>query len=83
MLWINREIAKIDAAIRDAADAANFTYIDETYNAFDGHELCNGRRAPWINRVVIDIDAHKRQQSYHPNASGQRALANLLSEGLN
>jgi lysophospholipase L1-like esterase len=62
---INQSSDVLASVISGRAAAYGFTYIDAR-NTFDGHEICaSGTR--WINSVTWPVD-----ESYHPNASGQR-----------
>jgi lysophospholipase L1-like esterase len=47
------------------ADAFGFTFVDGR-SAFAGHEIC-ASGARWLNSVTWPVD-----ESYHPNAAGQR-----------
>ncbi len=68
MRWVDREVARLDSTIRDAADAAHITYISGSHGAFAGHELCT--RRPYLS------------ESFNPNRLGQTALATLLLRAL-
>jgi hypothetical protein len=48
--------------------------IEGTEGAFDGHRL--GDLVPWINGVLLPEE--QRQESFHPNLCGQKALARLF-----
>lgn len=78
MKWINAEVASLNRVIQQKAAAAGLIYVD-TYNAFEGHELCNGKQSEWMNRVVLDLRPGRTQQSYHPNVSGQEQLWRLIA----
>lgn len=71
MLWINGEIKKLNSLIANRATAAGLVYVD-VYQVLSGHELCTA--APWLNKVVLT----GKQQSFHPNAAGQRAIAAVV-----
>ena len=51
MAWIDYVIYQADKAIQTAADAAGVTYVD-TYNAFDGNELCQA--TPYLNDLTLE-----------------------------
>ncbi len=62
---INQSSDVLAQVISGRAAAFGFTYLDGR-NTFAGHEICaSGTR--WINSVTWPID-----ESYHPNATGQR-----------
>lgn len=62
---INQSSDVLASVISGRAAAHGFTYIDAR-SSFSGHEICaSGTR--WLNSVTWPVD-----ESYHPNASGQR-----------
>jgi lysophospholipase L1-like esterase len=62
---INGSSDVLSSVTAGRAAAYGFTYIDAR-NTFAGHEICaSGTR--WLNSVTLPVD-----ESYHPNASGQR-----------
>jgi lysophospholipase L1-like esterase len=62
---INQSSDVLADVIKGRAGAFGFTFVDGR-PAFAGHEICaSGTR--WINSVTWPID-----ESYHPNAAGQR-----------
>lgn len=83
MDWFNREGSILDTAIEritkyEKKNGGDFTYVN-TYDALNGHELCTGD--PYVNRAIIDtsIDLVKLVSwSFHPNISGQAALAAIV-----
>ena len=78
MAWIDYVIYQADKAIQTAADAAGVTYVD-TYNAFDGNELCQA--TPYLNDLTLDsVGVDLGIQSFHPTIAGQAALA-AFAEG--
>ena len=62
---INQSSAVLASIISGRAAAFGFGYIDAR-NTFRGHEIC-ASGARWINSVTWPVD-----ESYHPNAAGQR-----------
>jgi hypothetical protein len=71
---INDETKVLNGVISRSARSAGFIYVD-TYDAFDGHELCSGlTTTKWMNRVVLPDD----HQSYHPNVLGHQAFTRAL-----
>ncbi len=83
MAWIDNVIHRVDNVIQAAAAASGFTYFD-TYNAFDGNELCQA--SPYLNEATADgdlksaLDVKRYVQSFHPTIEGQAALA-AFAEG--
>jgi len=62
---INQSADVLASVISGRAAAFGFTYVDAR-SSFGGHEICaSGSR--WINSITWPVD-----ESYHPNASGQR-----------
>jgi lysophospholipase L1-like esterase len=62
---INASSDVLAEVISGRAGAFGFTFVDGR-TAFDGHEIC-ASGARWINSLTWPID-----ESYHPNAAGQR-----------
>jgi lysophospholipase L1-like esterase len=62
---INQSSDVLSSVTSGRAAAFGFTYIDAR-NTFRGHEIC-ASGARWINSVTWPVD-----ESYHPNAAGQR-----------
>jgi lysophospholipase L1-like esterase len=60
----------LDDTIQAAAAWHAFRYVDPRA-AFTGHSICD--HDPWIS----GLRTHELWQSFHPNASGYRALASL------
>jgi hypothetical protein len=62
---INQSSDVLAEVIAGRAGAFGFTFVDGR-PAFDGHEIC-ASGARWINSLTWPVD-----ESYHPNAAGQR-----------
>lgn len=60
-------ITNINAALRDAADAAGATYV-EPAGLFAGREVCSPQ--PWIHGVNVDESAYPEMSTFHPNHRG-------------
>jgi len=86
----NTLVPRINGAIRQAVHwRTNVQYLDIS-KAFQGHELCNAanlratyrpvsmQEAEWVNALNHPIDGQYSQESFHPNAYGQRALQKCL-----
>ena len=77
--WMNEQAAALNDTLRSAAQEAGVEFIDPT-EAFRGHGI--GSQDPWINDLnwggpglsLVDPG------SFHPNALGHDALADLLEQ---
>lgn len=57
-------------------------FVDPT-TAFAGHEIC-GAASDWINEVALVVSTGDiAAASFHPNADGQAAYADLLEDAIN
>lgn len=80
-VWMNGKADALNAMLREAAREAGVEFIDPT-DAFIGHGV--GSDDPWIN----DMDwggpgiSLFDPGSFHPNASGHEAMADLLQRQL-
>ena len=72
-------IADLNAALREAAEAAGATYVDPG-SRFAGHEVCSP--APWIHGVNLDADAFPLFSTFHPNRRGGVGLAAAVIDAL-
>lgn len=68
---------KANSVIHQAADAAGVLYVDSTAR-FRKHEICGAPPPDWWFNGVLP-NGHV-EYSIHPNAAGQRALADALLE---
>ena len=87
--WLNAVARRLDDTLRAAARTADqrisrahgpgtVEFLD-TYGAFSGHEI--GTPAPYLNGLDLDVRHLKaRPDSFHPNASGYRRLAQLVAQ---
>ena len=77
MAWINYVIQEFDTRIQAATAAMpGVTYVN-TYNAFDGHELCQSGSLLNAFTFAPGVSA---AGAYHPNKEGQAVLA-TFAEG--
>ncbi|HEY7484784.1 MAG TPA: SGNH/GDSL hydrolase family protein [Streptosporangiaceae bacterium] len=86
--WLNTRAKELDDLIRQVAQAADqriaaahgpgsVEYVDALY-AFAGHEI--GARDPFVNGLDVNLSALSAEaRSFHPNASGYRRLAQLVT----
>jgi hypothetical protein len=78
MAWMDYVIYQVDNAIQTAAATAGVTYAD-TYNAFDGNDLCQA--SPYLNDATLDsVGVELGIQSFHPTIAGQAEFA-AFAEG--
>ena len=79
--WMNEKAGELNAMLRDAAREAGVEFVDPT-EAFRAHGI--GSDDPWIN----DLDwggpgmMITDPSSFHPNAAGHAALAELVQQQL-
>jgi len=79
--WMNEKAGELNAMLREAAREAGVEFVDPT-EIFHGHEI--GSDDPWIN----DLDwggpgmMITDPSSFHPNAAGHAAIAQLVQEQL-
>lgn len=86
--WLNAEGRELNDLIHEVVQAADrelvrrgapgaVEFID-VHSAFTGHEVGTG--APYVNGLDVDLKAFKVEfHSYHPNAAGYTALAELVT----
>lgn len=86
--WLNGRAKQLDDLIRQVAQAADqrivaahgagsVEYVDALY-AFAGHEI--GAEDPFVNGLDVNLSALTAEaRSFHPNASGYRRLAQLVT----
>lgn len=80
--YLNRRTGRLNAAIRRTAERAGFEYVDVT-EAFAGRELRCGARGGFVNPVASNLFAvFSAPTPFHPNAAGQRRLAEVVLAGL-
>lgn len=86
--WLNAQGKELNDLIRDVAQAADRELVQrgapgsvefiDVYGAFTGHEV--GSDVPYVNGLDVDLKAFKVEfQSFHPNAAGYAALAELVT----
>ncbi|WP_106398577.1 SGNH/GDSL hydrolase family protein [Actinocorallia populi] len=86
--WLNAKGKELNDLVHEVARTADrelaqggapgsVEFID-VYSAFTGHEVGTG--APYVNGLDVDLSAFKAEfHSYHPNAAGYTALAELVT----
>ncbi len=75
--FVRAQWEAMDAAMREAAAAAGATYV-AVLGPSEGHDICAGADA-WVNGFEARPGV---AASYHPLASGQAAVAELVEEAL-
>ena len=75
--YVRAMMELLDDELREAADSADVTYVD-VLGPSSGHDICAGDQA-WVNggTAVPGVAVE-----YHPFASGQRAVADLVLAAL-
>ena len=75
--FVRAQWEAMDAAMREAAAAAGATYVD-VLGPSEGHDICAGADA-WVNGFEARPGV---AAAYHPLASGQAAVAELVEQAL-
>jgi lysophospholipase L1-like esterase len=80
-VWMNQKAAELNAMLREVARQAGVEFVDPT-EAFHGHEI--GSDDPWINDLDLGGPGFSiaDPSSFHPNAAGHQALADLVQQQL-
>lgn len=74
--WGNRIEHLLNRALRTGSTAAGAAYVG-LYPTTRGHDACAGGRA-WINGASIVWSGPKAGANFHPNRSGERAMARAV-----
>lgn len=76
-VWMNQKAAALNAMLRDAARQAGVEFVDPT-DVFRAHGI--GSDDPWINDLDLGGPGMMvaDPSSFHPNAAGHAALAQLV-----
>lgn len=79
--WMNQKGTELNTMIASAAREAGVEFVDPTA-AFAGHGI--GSDDPWFNDITLGGPgwAPVDPGSFHPNAAGQKALADLVQHQL-
>jgi outer membrane protein assembly factor BamB/lysophospholipase L1-like esterase len=86
MVWVNRQVRKVNEAIGDAVNAARRKGVNvrlaDAYTAFADRGVCSGRA--WIRslKVARRWPIQGDQRSFHPTEQGQRAYARAFTAAL-
>ena len=75
--FVRAQWEALDAAMREAASAASATFVD-VLGPSEGHDICAGAEA-WVNGLEAQPGV---AAAYHPLASGQAAVAELVEQAL-
>lgn len=80
-VWMNEVAGDLNAMLAAAAQEAGVEFVDPT-QAFDGHGI--GSDDPWINDLDLGGPgfAIANPSSFHPNAAGHAAIADLVQQQL-
>lgn len=76
-VWMNEVAGELNAMLREAAEEAGVEFVDPT-EAFRDHGI--GSDDPWINDLDLGGPGLSvaDPSSFHPNAAGHQALADLV-----
>lgn len=79
--WMNEQATELNTMLRQAAAEAGVEFVDPT-EAFEGHGI--GSDDPWINDLNFGGPGISLTDpgSFHPNAAGHAAEADLIQEQL-
>ncbi len=75
--FVREQWEALNAAMREAAEAAGATFVD-VLGPSEGHDICAGAEA-WVQGFEAEVGV---ATSYHPLASGQAAVAELVEQAL-
>ena len=75
--FVRAQWEALDVAMREAASAAGATFVG-VLGPSEGHDICAGPDA-WVNGLVAQPGV---AAAYHPLASGQAAVAELVEQAL-
>ena len=73
---LNQAADRLDAVVASVARKHGFRFVDPRA-AFKAHGLCSPVSSRWINPYMREEGA--LNGSFHPNAAGQQALADLIA----
>ncbi|HEX6752850.1 MAG TPA: SGNH/GDSL hydrolase family protein [Solirubrobacterales bacterium] len=74
--------ALITAAVKEAENKKiNVQAVEGTYQAFDKHRFGEGGTL-WANGILVSLDEEVRNESFHPNQCGHKALAAAVYKDL-
>jgi lysophospholipase L1-like esterase len=79
--WAHDQVLiPLNQAVRDAADAHNWTLVEGVDEAFDGHGICAPPEERWVRTLheSLRLQADHRG-TLHPNEAGHRATADLIA----
>ena len=75
--FLNREEVRLNAALEQAARAAGDGYVD-TYAPSQGHDACSAPGSRWLEPLL----AASAAAPLHPNAAGERGMADAVLEAV-
>jgi lysophospholipase L1-like esterase len=80
-VWMNEKAAELNAMLASVAEEAGAEFVDPT-DAFRGHNI--GSTDSWMNDLDFDGPGMSvpNPSSFHPNAAGQAAIAQLIQQQL-
>jgi lysophospholipase L1-like esterase len=75
--FLNREEVRLNGALEQVARAAGDGYVD-TYTPSQGHDACSAPASRWLEPLLTTSAA----APLHPNAAGERAMADAVVEAV-
>jgi hypothetical protein len=75
--FLNHEELRLNGVLREAALAAGDGYVD-TYTPSEGHDACAAPGSRWLEPLLPSAPA----APLHPNAAGERGIADALVKAL-
>lgn len=75
--FLNREEVRLNGVLREVAQAAGDGYVD-TYTPSEGHDACATPGSRWLEPLLTSAPA----APLHPNAVGERAMADAVVEAV-
>ncbi len=87
--WVNSKVDELNRIIEAKAKAHGFVYVDYAVpgtgtDRFEGHRLCEvggGEEREWFKDIQLGPQ-RIRQESFHPDADGHRAMAAAVLDAL-
>lgn len=75
--YVNEVAVRLNRAIATAARAHGATYVD-MWSVSQGHDACAGLEQRWVEPMM----GSRIRTTVHPNAAGQRAMADAVTAAL-
>lgn len=80
--WMEKILQRLNSAVMLNALDAGFYFVDNSLT-LSGHDVCKNGTDHWIHGVVVKNDSDDPSEfSYHPNAKGQKAIADVVASAI-